>query len=1097
MADETRPDGHPTEEAPATAQAVDQSTPRPAEESDVVDAVPPESSQPHLVDEGVQTTGRKDSTASSIAPVIIRDLDAISASESELLNKLKAQIDDLTSQVTSLNGKLVQSYNRVGGLEDEIEKKTHDSKELQNKVRTLEEQRKEWEDKYEGGLLVEKDHVQRELSSMMDRVIEETASRGKAETARNNIEQELESLSQQLFQEANTMVAEERVKRLRSERKMEELEGNLKDTQEMMSHQSEQMKGLGSQVDELEKERDELRRQIEETNEELSSLNSSGISLADSSTSEVSSTSAASAHSAHTATFPDNQMLSFPLPSTPGGSSRSLPPVLPAHPLQFIDFDLLPFQEFVVFTKYMARLRRSLQARPTSYESQGYGGYAAAYGAAHAAHAYSERSHQMDVRDAIAQALPLSQYLGFNFLKRLQDEDMDPSLRLDNAPGLTFFSKRSLSTSIVDGNIIIEPAHTTIPSDKCSLCGTSLEKFIASHQSHLPREDPRKKLTRLATGWIPGQGGNKDNSGSGYASGTATPTKAQDFSWSISGLSEALQGALTPSREMSGFNFGSFTGNPSIVGANGNGASRPTSSAGPRPSSGLQHQHSFSQSSTQSQPYRKERQMSSSSSTSAHSDVSSASASTAASTDSRNGQNPPSTAFSLTTTARTQGQIYLFRALDSDTKYTLCPTYCLPRLRATCELWTYVRTIEKGLLCEDSPKFFAGPPVNNVKMGEAAASSLPVHPLAGFAQRKLSAGTAAMQLSGATSAAAIIRNIGTPQISSSGHIEKQLGYGMDFSKNGIMRDNQGSNTPKLAAVDNSNTDQTDNGLGLDIEAKDFAFEAKDASPADSTSSAPTSSTSSSSPANAAEGTSTASNTSSGLPEQASMSGASDKETSAPALASQPMEQSASTTSSQGDFKLHLPPSRPKRNVARGTATPTNGSTPMTTPTPSSDGAPTASSTSSTSAETDASHVEATPTQSPVMNVEEPTPRKTEPASAATAPAATAAPPSLPARTPSNAGLTSLTSAPGAMGPPRLPNRPHLGRLGTSQSNLGLGQAGPASPRTLSRKPSFDQGGMVSTKSPDWQARCWVEIVRLKSAVFWARAGSSYFQHVNQ
>lgn len=71
-------------------------------------------------------------------------------------DKTKEQLADLSSQVTSLNNKLVQSYNRVGGLEDEIHHKNTLLKDLQTKIERLEAEQKAWEDKYEGGLLVEK-----------------------------------------------------------------------------------------------------------------------------------------------------------------------------------------------------------------------------------------------------------------------------------------------------------------------------------------------------------------------------------------------------------------------------------------------------------------------------------------------------------------------------------------------------------------------------------------------------------------------------------------------------------------------------------------------------------------------------------------------------------------------------------------------------------------------------------------------------------------------------------------------------------------------------------------------------------------------------
>lgn len=77
----------------------------------------------------------------------------------EQLERLRHKVQDLSSQVTSLNGKLVASYNRVGNLEDEADQKVNEIRSLTSKVEKLEAERKEWEDKYEGGLLVEKVRV--------------------------------------------------------------------------------------------------------------------------------------------------------------------------------------------------------------------------------------------------------------------------------------------------------------------------------------------------------------------------------------------------------------------------------------------------------------------------------------------------------------------------------------------------------------------------------------------------------------------------------------------------------------------------------------------------------------------------------------------------------------------------------------------------------------------------------------------------------------------------------------------------------------------------------------------------------------------------
>jgi hypothetical protein len=91
-------------------------------------------------------------------------------STDEQIERLRSKVADLTSQVTSLNGKLVASYNRVGNLEDEADQKVMEIRDLTSKVDRLEAERKVWEDKYEGGLLVEKvchRHYQRQQSAAM------------------------------------------------------------------------------------------------------------------------------------------------------------------------------------------------------------------------------------------------------------------------------------------------------------------------------------------------------------------------------------------------------------------------------------------------------------------------------------------------------------------------------------------------------------------------------------------------------------------------------------------------------------------------------------------------------------------------------------------------------------------------------------------------------------------------------------------------------------------------------------------------------------------------------------------------------------------
>ena len=73
-------------------------------------------------------------------------------------------------------------------------------------------------------------------------------------------------------------------------------------------------------------------------------------------------------------------------------------------------------------------------------------------------------------------------------------------------------------------------------------------------------------------------------------------------------------------------------------------------------------------------------------------------------------------------------QIHIFRINDTSTsRYAICPTYCLPRLRAVCEFWTYVRAIERGLLLEEGFHFVGGKGVNGALVESRSGSTVSLH----------------------------------------------------------------------------------------------------------------------------------------------------------------------------------------------------------------------------------------------------------------------------------------------------------------------------------------------------------------------------------
>lgn len=73
-----------------------------------------------------------------------------------LVATLRSRITDLTSQVTSLNSKLVTSYTRIGDFEDDLHDAREREEKLKAKIVALEKDKVTWEQEIERGGWVER-----------------------------------------------------------------------------------------------------------------------------------------------------------------------------------------------------------------------------------------------------------------------------------------------------------------------------------------------------------------------------------------------------------------------------------------------------------------------------------------------------------------------------------------------------------------------------------------------------------------------------------------------------------------------------------------------------------------------------------------------------------------------------------------------------------------------------------------------------------------------------------------------------------------------------------------------------------------------------
>ncbi|KZT23631.1 hypothetical protein NEOLEDRAFT_1149156 [Neolentinus lepideus HHB14362 ss-1] len=171
-------------------------------------------------------------------------LDVDPEAQAMVIGSLRAQVQDLFSQVTQLNNKLVQSYDRVSDLEDGLHMTSSNLRASSLKVSQLELERTQHLAALNTGLLVERTHVTAELTRLMEKATEEAARRGQAESARAEIEKDLDDLSASLFGQANTMVAEARLAQAASERKVEDAEQALKGAEEAVTAMQQQIQAM-------------------------------------------------------------------------------------------------------------------------------------------------------------------------------------------------------------------------------------------------------------------------------------------------------------------------------------------------------------------------------------------------------------------------------------------------------------------------------------------------------------------------------------------------------------------------------------------------------------------------------------------------------------------------------------------------------------------------------------------------------------------------------------------------------------------------------------------------------------------------------------
>lgn len=114
-----------------------------------------------------------------------------------------SQHPDLSNEVAALSVKLIQAINNQTNLDDSLVATRQELELAQGKIQALEFQNEKYRRDIDNKVYIKKVDSDREISQLRAALAEETTQRLAAEQGRKNIEQEVETLTAALFEEAN------------------------------------------------------------------------------------------------------------------------------------------------------------------------------------------------------------------------------------------------------------------------------------------------------------------------------------------------------------------------------------------------------------------------------------------------------------------------------------------------------------------------------------------------------------------------------------------------------------------------------------------------------------------------------------------------------------------------------------------------------------------------------------------------------------------------------------------------------------------------------------------------------------------------------
>ncbi|KAL4970012.1 guanine nucleotide exchange factor SEC2 [Aspergillus stella-maris] len=363
---------------------------------------------------------------------------------------------DLNDEVAALSLKLVRAINNQTKLDDTLVATRQELEQAQERVRALESENQKYRRDIDQEVYVKKADVDVEFMRLNASLAEEKAQRTVAEKEKKGIEQELETLTAALFEEANKMVAAAKLEREAVERKNEQLRSQIKDTESLLASQQEQLSELKSVLHVMNISKDDLDGRT-----------------------AISTAPPSPAGPIQPPSFPRKSMETSDLPGEvvcaeiAPGPSTSFPDLIKT----VCRTDILAYEDFRELFTAAKSSKPPSRATSGSYSGLNVMSLASFSGASFGSVTSSpSKSQPHSPNGSVSSPQPPTSSISLKearFYKRALMEDIEPTLRLDAAPGISWLTRRTVLSGICEGSLVVEPVPPNVRKYEfpCSLCG--------------------------------------------------------------------------------------------------------------------------------------------------------------------------------------------------------------------------------------------------------------------------------------------------------------------------------------------------------------------------------------------------------------------------------------------------------------------------------------------------------------------------------------------------------------------------------------------------------------------------------------------------